>query len=701
MKAFIHKLKKSNKIYLSLLGLSLLAYLILYIIFTINLLSLTGIETVIRIIVLTLFGIWFFVWLLSGLVYLFTQKYASFIPMFIFTLIFSFVFAIGSYYINSITSEISSMSKDKITYTTNLITLNDNNFDENSKIGIISDTSNIEANQLAKKLLEKENINNKLYQYEDFYVMLEDLYSQKIDACFVSNNYKVLFSNEEKFANIENEVKVIKSYSEEMKNADNVVFTNKKLTEPFTILVMGVDTTDESLNSSQAFNGDTLMLVTFNPNTLTASMFSIPRDLFVPISCRNNALAKINSSAAYGTSCVINTVKNLTNIDIDYYIKINFKGVVNLVDALGGITVEVEKPYFTFNNGIDYHGQVCEQNSNREFGNHMVCMNPGIQKLNGEQALAYARNRHQYIGSDLDRIRHQQDVVAAIAAEAKNIRSFDEFKAILNAIQKNMDTNLTTEQILSLYNVAKSILISAVNGNDIGLSINKTYLKTYSLPVLYGSSITSALGYYKPSLDEITTMMRTLLEIEETIPNKSFSIDYNEDYTTKYYGKNVSIAGDADKSVILMNNLIGQSEEYATTWAISKGLSVSKITVLPGDNYYNFAMPASVVVGQSIKSSSVITEGNSLTLYINGKTYVQENTIQNNHQSNINDNDNKKEDTNNNNNISKPNNDNQNKDDSSNTNENNNDNDKPENDNKNVNEENKEEDKVTEETLMP
>ena len=78
------------------------------------------------------------------------------------------------------------------------------------------------------------------------------------------------------------------SYEEKMANQDNISFTNKKLTEPFSILVMGVDSESDGLNANQAFNGDTLMLVTFNPNTLTASMFSIPRDSYVPISFNLN-----------------------------------------------------------------------------------------------------------------------------------------------------------------------------------------------------------------------------------------------------------------------------------------------------------------------------------------------------------------------------------------------------------------------------
>lgn len=625
MKSFIKKLKNTNKIYLSLFVISIIIYLIGYVIFFINIIHLSGIETLIRVIILLLFIIWFVFWIMYGLIKLFTRKTGSFIVILIFTLLFSFMFYFGSYYIDVIYTEIQNISKDMILYKTNLITLSNTEFNGDSKIGIINDTTNIEANVLAKKLLEQEKMDNKIVQYEDFYIMLDDLYKGKIDACFVSNNYIVLFSGEEKYANIETETKVIKTYEELMENQDNVSFTNKKLTEPFTVLVMGVDSESDGLNANQAFNGDTLMFVTFNPNTLTASMFSIPRDSYVPISCRNDKLAKINSSAAYGTSCVINTVKNLVDIDIDYYVKINFKGVVDLVDALGGITVNVEEPYFHTNNGIDYHGQVCEQNSDREFGNKIVCMDPGLQRLNGEQALAYSRNRHQYLGSDLDRIRHQQDVVAAIVEEAKKLNSFDEFKNILNAVQKNIDTNMTTEQILSLYSVAKSVLMQALNNESINISINKTYLETYSLPVYLGNSTTSALGYYKSSLEEIIKMMKINLELEEAVPNKTFSIDVNEEYITRLYGQSLKTG----KSVETMPDLIGKSIEEVRTWAKNNNVNLSVVETYPGDEYFNYLYNIDVVTNQSIHVNTVITTNTNLTVYVNAVTANIEDNEQN------------------------------------------------------------------------
>lgn len=623
MQKFINKIKKSNKVYLVILIVTLITYLIGYFIFVKNIAVLTGIETLVRVILIILFGIWFLVWLVMGLIYVFNKKYSSFIIMIIFTLLFNGIFFIAGYFIDTIYHSIDNISKDTVNYTSYLISMKDTEFKEDSKIGIISDTNNIEGNTLAKELIAEKNLNNKLYQYDDFYIMLNDLYSGKIDACFVSSNYAILFASEEKYQNIKDDTKIIYQYSKEMKNQDNVVYTNKKLTEPFTVLVMGVDSEINGLNANGAFNGDTLMMITFNPKTLSASMFSVPRDLYVPISCRNNALSKINSSAAYGTNCVINTMKQLTDINIDYYVKMNFKGVVDLVEALGGITVNVEEPWSWYNAGVNYNGKVCEQNSNREFGNKVICMDPGVQVLNGEQALAYARNRHQYLGSDLDRIRHQQDVIEAMIEKAKTLRSFDDFNKVLDAVSKNMDTNMTTDQILSLYDVGKSFLVNAINGSDVKFSIYKTSLETYSLPVFLGYSTTSALGYYKNSLENIKTMMKTNLGLIEKIPNKTFSVDYNDDYTIRYYGKKLY----GDKSVATMPTLIGKSVDYATSWTISNGVNLNKIEVYEGDEHFNYLYGDGIVADQSIHVDSVIGTGTNLTIYVNRRASNPSNAV--------------------------------------------------------------------------
>ena len=107
-------------------------------------------------------------------------------------------------------------------------------------------------------------------------------------------------------------------YKEKMKNQDLVLSTNKKLTDPFTVLILGVDSIKDGLDANTVFNGDTMMLVTFNPSTLNTTMLSIPRDSYVPIACFPGKYEnKITHSASRGTNCVINTIQDFLDIKID------------------------------------------------------------------------------------------------------------------------------------------------------------------------------------------------------------------------------------------------------------------------------------------------------------------------------------------------------------------------------------------------
>lgn len=576
MKVLKNKIKKVNKVKRFFYFLTALLYTISTGYFVFALLHLSGIETFLRVIVIIIAILWVIVYLLVGLITLLTKKTKTFIILTIITLILCPVFDVSAHYINKVYGSLRTMNKETITYTTNLIALNDTTFNSSSKIGMIEAEDDIEGHDLAKKLIQKKNMTNKVTYYEDYITMIRALYDGKIDACFVTSNYAVTFGSET-FTEDPNEipladkVKVIDEYSEERKNQDTETLSSglstktKKIDQPFTMLVMGVDSETDGLKANQAFNGDTLIMVTFNPKTLTATMFSIPRDMYVPIACNGNKYAKINSSAAYGSSCVINTVQKLTGIDIDYYLKMNFKGVVDLVDALGGITVDVEEPDFGTNAGIDCKGKVCEQNSLRKFGNDMVYVPIGVNDINGEQALAYARDRHQYALSDIARNQHQQDIIEAIAQKAKTLRSVNDFENVLNAISKNLETNMTPEQIMSFYNVFKDVVL---NSNSASLSIKKTYLAYYNLTVYRGYNA-SALGYYQSSLDAITKLMKQNLGLESVTPTKTFDISYNENYETPLVGYGLT----GGEKLETLPNFITYDKSYVSSWCNEHGVS--------------------------------------------------------------------------------------------------------------------------------
>ena len=286
---------------------------------------------------------------------------------------------------------LSSINRDYVTYSSSLIVKSDSEIQDvndlsDNKIGILSDESSPEGNIIPNEVIDENNLkdDNEIVEYDDYFTAMADLYDGEVEAIFVPTDYPSMFTSMETYANISEETNVILTKEKEMKKASTSDRENssagKSVTEPFTILLMGVDSAEEGLSKNTVANGDSLILITFNPNTLNATMLSIPRDSYVPIACWSGTPEnKITHAAAYGTDCMMSTIENYFDVTIDYYAKINFKGLVTLVDTLGGITVEVPQ-------------DLCTDNSNRE---GEVCINAGLQTLNGEQALVLARNRKQ------------------------------------------------------------------------------------------------------------------------------------------------------------------------------------------------------------------------------------------------------------------------------------------------------------------
>lgn len=639
MNKVIRKLKKSNLVIRIIYYLVTICYLVSSILFIKSLLNLTGIETGIRIIAIIFFIIYFLLYVFINFLNLLRRKYKGLIISTIFSLLFILIFFIGSYYMNYVYSNINNMQEsEKITYNIYLITLKDTEFSSESKIGVISDKIDKDNNELSTKLYKKKNLKNEIVEYNDYIKMLDDLYNNVIDGAIVPGNYDTLFRNEVGFENIVYDTKVIYEYSEKRQNEDLNIVSDKDFSEPLTFLFLGVDSEGDGLNANAAFNGDTLMLMSFNPKTLSSVLLSIPRDTYVPIACNNNRYAKINSSAAYGTGCVISTINKFLDINIDYYVKINFKGVVDLVEAVGGVEVDVEAPTYMAN---AYGGKVCEQNSDRQWGDKLVCINPGLQVLNGEQALAYARCRHMYIGSDLDRVRHQQQVVEALANKVLHFNSIKEFQDILNAVSKNIATNMDTDTILSGYNVAKNVLGNKLSGKD-SLNIQKASLETYSLNVYVPSQgrKTSAQGFYESSLEDIKKAFNIVLGKETEEPIKTFSFSVNETYEIYRPGKGKRTG----QSGALLPSFVGKSISEAQSFCNSNNINLEIKYVDSGSEHYNDQVAVGLIGDQSVHKDVLLSTVSNLTVYVVNSKNTNSNQNTNTTKNTENKNDNSKSD---------------------------------------------------------
>lgn len=584
--------------------LTFILYLLSICLLSYSIILLAGIETLIRTIIIILLVIYLLFYLIFGLTTLITKKHIKLMTMTIITLLFSVINILGYYYINKTYQIVDNTSKEKVIYTTKLIALSK---DTKIKIvGLIKNENDTEGYTLPQEYIATNNLKYKIVYYEDYYKLLEALYDKKVDAIFIGSNYQIKYREPEKFANIATDTTEIAEFSKKLDNQDTVESSNKSVTEPFTVLLLGVDSEYDGLSNNAAFNGDSIMLVTFNPKTLSATMFSIPRDTYVPIACNNNKGNKINSAAAYGTKCMIDTIHNLTDINIDYYVKINFKGVVALVNALGGITMDIDKPDFSKNLRVDCKGMICEQNSNRQFGKNLVFIEPGKNRnLNGEQALAYARNRHQWALSDFKRIEHQQAVVTAIANKAKTIRDVNTFYKVLNAVSNNIDTNMAPKEILNFYNVFKSIATSEnFSANDF-INIQKTYLTGYDLTIYQGYNMYT-FQYNQESLDEIVKAMKENLEITKPTPIKTFNFSVNTEYKIPVIGK-IYTAGKRNET---MPNFIGNTIGYLESWSSGREIILTK-EYQDSNTCIN-----NQILSQNVHQGTLITKGMNLQVKV-------------------------------------------------------------------------------------
>ncbi|MDR4332876.1 LCP family protein [Bacillus anthracis] len=234
----------------------------------------------------------------------------------------------------------------------------------------------------------------------------------------------------------------------------------KPITNNVSVLVMGVDESDvRGKEYGEAIRTDALLLATFNKDSKTVKLLSIPRDTYtyIPVEKKKD---KITHAHAYGSTkngkdggpqASIDAVEKLLNVPVNYFVKFNFKSFMKIVDDLGGIEVDVPVEF-------------TEQDSNDNAD--AIHLKKGVQKLNSEEALALARTRH--IDSDAMRGQRQQLVIEAILEKLTSVGSVTKVGNIIDDINGQFVTNLTFDDMLSFYKYGadSSIEKLQIQGDD-------------------------------------------------------------------------------------------------------------------------------------------------------------------------------------------------------------------------------------------
>lgn len=281
---------------------------------------------------------------------------------------------------------------------------------------------------------------------------------------------------------------------------DIVVLENK---EPFSILLLGVDERPGDIGRA-----DTIMVATVNPTSEDIKLVSISRDTLIELPDTGEA-DKINATYAYGgIPYVIETVENYLDIPIQYYAQINFQGMVDLVDAVGGI--EVISP-------LDFTVQDSTENADA------IHIEKGKQHLNGEEALGYARMRKQDPRGDWGRQERQRQVIEAIVDETVSISSLANFNTIFNAIAPNLKTNLSGRDIWILgtnyASAARNIESLTLDGEA-----DTIYFPSYGQDVYVWVP-------YEDTIEEIQQVLQEHLEIDSmnaNVPSEESTISETE-----------------------------------------------------------------------------------------------------------------------------------------------------------------------------
>ena len=296
------------------------------------------------------------------------------------------------------------------------------------------------ATQRMLDSLDKKKISYKTKDYDSLDDLMTAFYDDKVDAICLNEKYRDILHESEAYFSFQTDSKTIYQNVEYTKvdKTDNPSDPVKNITkDAFTILVSGND----SYGSLQDSNtrSDANMLLTVNPKTGRILMTSIPRDYYVDLvcdetgdnACPEDSKDKLTHSGLMGVKCTERTIEKALGIKINYNIRINFSSVVNLVDALDGIDLDIQK-----GEEVDIL-----------YANGQPGLSVGKHHVDGETALAFARERHAYLNGDNQRVKNQQKVFKAIFKRIVSSKMITNYGKFMDALAVAFDTNISADEM--------------------------------------------------------------------------------------------------------------------------------------------------------------------------------------------------------------------------------------------------------------
>lgn len=294
------------------------------------------------------------------------------------------------------------------------------------------------VDDFVKDVKEKENTSVYTQDAGALLEMIQSFSDDEYEAILLDESYRSMINEQEDYTNFDDETKVIYTYvyyTEIEANTSAVDVTNT----PFTVLVTGIDTYGSIGTVSRS---DVNMLVTVNPETKNIQLVSIPRDYYVEtdcdpsLGCGIGQMDKLTHTGLHGADTTRATLEKLFGIDINYTLRVNFSSVENIVNALGGITVDNPRAFTASDGTYSYAA--------------------GLIELNGPEALRFARERYAFADGDRERGRNQMRVIQGMIDKATSPAILTGYMSFLDAIGDSFETDMSSSDIRALVNMQLS-----------------------------------------------------------------------------------------------------------------------------------------------------------------------------------------------------------------------------------------------------
>lgn len=358
------------------------------------------------------------------------------------SVILTAVFGAGSYYLYRTSGTLSAITAVKKTSNNkvSLIVPVDSSIETpediaGKRVGVLKNIDKGGTEQALTQLEKRTDAQYELVELDSVPQEVLSLYTGEVDAIVLNEAYRTNVMELEGYEDFSDRTRVLFQASFKTDATNEALAVSDVTTRPYNILISGNDTYGDVGELSRS---DVNMIVTINPVTSTVLLTSIPRDSYVPVdcgdayACAQGQLDKITHTGINGITSTKQTLEQLLDIDINYTFRVNFSSVTNIVDSLGGIDIEVPE------------GQAVET---FYADSTLEGVTEGRNHLDGERALAFARERYAYIDGDNQRVRNQQMVLKAIFDKATSPEIIVNYPNLLQALESAFDTTLTQDEI--------------------------------------------------------------------------------------------------------------------------------------------------------------------------------------------------------------------------------------------------------------